>query len=371
MVRSRTTVTGDAVAVHVRKLRAPLLRWYARHKRDLPWRRTRDPYAIWVSEVMLQQTQVATVLPYYRRFLDRFPDVASLAGATEEEVLGYWSGLGYYRRAHSLHAAAQQVMRHHGGVVPDDLAALRALPGVGRYTAGAIASIAFGRAEPVLDGNVRRVLARVLALDAAQGGIARETRLLWDAAAHLARGRRPGEVNQALMELGALVCTPAGPGCRRCPVRAVCRAGANGDPESYPMRPSRQKSLKARVAVAWVLRGERVLLERPDDGNPLRGTWDLPAVELATDADAGVALGVKLARHGLSVAVGEPIARLRHGIMNRRLTLDVFRCRVRRGRVAGREDLRWIGSDRIATQAVSGATRKVFVAAGSRAGDER
>lgn len=371
MPRPRTTVTGDAVAVHVRKLRAPLLRWYARHKRDLPWRRTRDPYAIWVSEVMLQQTQVATVLPYYGRFLDRFPDVASLAAATEEEVLGYWSGLGYYQRARSLRAGARQVMRHHGGAVPDDLPALRALPGVGRYTAGAIASIAFGRAEPVLDGNVRRVLARVLALDGARGGMAGGTERLWDAAAHLARGRRPGDVNQALMELGALVCTPVGPGCRRCPVRAVCRAGATGDPERYPVRPPRQESHKGRVAVAWVLRGTCVLLERPDDGNPLRGTWDLPAVELATDADAGEALGGKLARHGLSVVVGEPIARVRHGIMNRRLTLDVFRCRMRRGRVAGRRDLCWTGSDGIATKAVSGATRKVFVAAGSPAGDER
>jgi A/G-specific adenine glycosylase len=355
----------------VRKLRAPLLRWYARHRRDLPWRRTRDPYAIWVSEVMLQQTQVATVLPYYRRFLERFPDLATLADATEEEVLGYWSGLGYYRRARSLHAGARQVMRHHDGVVPEDPVALRALPGVGRYTAGAIASIAFGRPEPVLDGNVRRVLARVLALDGTGGGMARETRLLWDAATHLARGRRPGEVNQALMELGALVCTPVTPACRRCPVRAVCRARANGNPERYPMRPPRQTSHKASVAVAWVLRGERVLLERPDDGNPLRGTWDLPAVELATDMDAVNALSGKLARRGLCVAVGEPIARLRHGIMNRRLTLEVFRCRVRRGRVAGRDDLCWIGSDRIATKAVSGATRKVFVAAGWRDGDER
>jgi A/G-specific adenine glycosylase len=358
--------TDDAMSVHVRRLRAPLLRWFARHKRDLPWRRTRDPYAIWVSEVMLQQTQVATVLPYYRRFLERFPDVAHVADATEEEVLGYWSGLGYYRRARSLHAGARQVMERHGGLVPHDPLALRALPGVGRYTAGAIASIAFGRAEPVLDGNVRRVLTRALALDGATVGFARETRRLWDAAAHLARGRRPGDVNQALMELGALVCTPAGPRCRRCPVRTLCRACAEGDPEAYPANPPRPKTHTARVAVAWVRRGERVLLERPDDGNPLRGTWDLPAIELATDADAVAALDDKLARHGLSVAVGEPVARVRHGIMNRRLTLDVFRCRVRGGRVAGRDDLCWVGWAQLATTAVSGATRKVFVAAGTR-----
>jgi A/G-specific adenine glycosylase len=366
MARPLTAVAG--YAVRVRELRAPLLRWYSRHKRDLPWRRTCDPYAIWVSEIMLQQTRVATVLPHYRRFLDRFPDVASLADADAEEVLGYWSGLGYYRRARSLHAGARQVMERHGGVVPHDTLALRALPGIGRYTAGAIASIAFGRAEPALDGNVRRVLARILALDRGQVGSARETRRLWDAAAHLARSRRPGEVNQALMELGALVCTPAGPRCGQCPVRALCRARAEGNPERYPVSPPRPKTRAVRVAVAWVCRGERVLLERPDDGNPLRGTWDLPATELATGADAVAALGGKLARCGLSVAVGEAVACLRHGIMNRRLTLDVFRCRVRRGRVAGRHDLRWVGSAQLATTAVSGATRKVFRAAAPQAG---
>jgi A/G-specific adenine glycosylase len=350
---------GPGEPVPVRKLRAPLLRWYARHKRDLPWRRTRDPYAIWVSEIMLQQTQVATVLPYYRRFLDRFPDVASLAEATEEEVLGHWSGLGYYRRARSLHAGARQVVERHDGRLPADPAALGALPGIGPYTAGAIASIAFGLARPAIDGNVRRVLARVLALDASRLGRSREERSLRDAGARLVRGNRPGDVNQALMELGALVCAPSRPRCTSCPVRGFCRALARGRPEAYPARRPRPRPRPVRVAVAWIRRDGRLLLERPGGGSPLRGTWDLPAVELAGDRDAIEALRGKLAARGLVASIGRPIGHYRHGIMDRRLTLEVFRCRMRRGRVAGRPDLRWVGAAEMETAAVSGATRKI------------
>jgi A/G-specific adenine glycosylase len=349
--------------VHLHKLRAPLLRWYAKHKRDLPWRRTRDPYAIWVSEIMLQQTQVATVLPYYRRFLDRFPDVASLAGATEEEVLGHWSGLGYYRRARSLHVGARQVMERHSGRLPADPSALSALPGIGRYTAGAIASIAFGLAQSAIDGNVRRVLARVLALDAARLGWSREERLLWNAGTQLVRGHRPGDVNQALMELGALVCASSRPRCTACPVRGFCRARARGRPEAYPARRPKPRPRPIRVAVAWVGRDGRVLLERPGDGSPLRGTWDLPAVEIAGDRNPAEALRGKLAAHALVASVGTPIGRHRHGIMNRRLTLEVFRCRMRRGRVAGRHGLRWVSAAEMETAAVSGATRKIASAA--------
>jgi A/G-specific adenine glycosylase len=346
----------------LRTLRGGLLRWYGRHRRDLPWRRTRDPYAIWISEIMLQQTQVATVVPYYRRFLERFPDVASLAQASEEDVLGYWSGLGYYRRARSLHDGARRIMELHGGRLPADPSALRALPGIGRYTAGAIASIAFEQVEPVLDGNVRRVLARVLALDGARVGWASEQRLLWEVAGDLVRGARPGELNQALMELGAVVCTPAAPRCPSCPVRARCRARAQGRSEAYPASRPRPAPRAVRVAVAWVRRGRRVLLERPCDGNPLRGTWDLPAVEIARGDDPADAIRAKLHRSGLEVSVGAIVASARHGIMNRRLTLEVADCRVRRGRVAGRTHVRWIDPLRLESSAVSGATRKVAAA---------
>jgi len=344
-------------------LRSRLLRWYARHRRDLPWRRTRDPYAIWVSEIMLQQTQVTTVLPYYDRFLARFPDVAALAEATEEEVLGHWSGLGYYRRARSLHAGAREVVARHHGRVPSDPTTLRELPGVGRYTAGAIASIAFGLPQPILDGNVRRVLARIHACDGARIGWAQEKRQLWEEAARLAEGVRPGDLNQALMELGALVCTPAAPACPRCPVRSSCRARAEGDPEIYPARRPRPATRSVRVAVAWVRRRDRMLVERPGEGNPLRGAWDLPAVELPDEADARQALAEKLADAGIAVSVGPRLATRRHAIMNRRLGLELYRCGLRSGRVAGRDRFRWMSQDELPTAAVSGATRKLILAA--------
>jgi len=332
-------------------MRGPLLRWYSRQARDLPWRRTRDPYAIWVSEIMLQQTQVRTVIPYYERFLASFPDVASLAAADEEEVLAVWSGLGYYRRARALHAGARVVLERHAGILPGDAAALRMLPGIGRYTAGAIASIAFGQPEPVLDGNVRRVLSRVLTAD--------DDTTLWIAAAELVRGERPGRLNEALMELGALVCTPAAPRCPSCPVRGSCGALARECPEDYPRARAKPRSRSARAAVAWIERAGRLLLERPANGSPLRGTWDLPATEIIDDVDPAAALRAKLQCARLHVTVGSPIASVTHGIMNRRLTLEVFDCRLRKGRVAGRADLRWVAPAELPTTPHSGATKKI------------
>ena len=216
------TTTGHALADGERRsLRSTLLRWYRKNRRDLPWRRTADPYAVWVSEIMLQQTRVETVLPYYARFLERFPDASRLADATEDDVLASWSGLGYYRRARALHQGARVVMERHDGKLPRDPADLRRLPGVGRYTAGAIASVAFGLPEPILDGNVRRVLARIFAVDGVRLGPAAEERELWGLAASLVQGSAPGDLNQALMELGALICTPRAPACPACPCPAV------------------------------------------------------------------------------------------------------------------------------------------------------
>ena len=198
-------------------LQQELLRWYDRSARDLPWRRTRDPYAVWVSEIMLQQTRVETVIPYYERFLARFPSARVLAEADEDAVLSHWSGLGYYRRARLLHSGVQEVVARYGGEVPEDADARRRLPGVGRYTAGAIGSIAFDKAEPVVDGNVTRVLARLFRIDTPVGS-ATTTKRLWREAAELVPEQRPGDFNQALMELGATLCTPKKPLCDACPV---------------------------------------------------------------------------------------------------------------------------------------------------------
>jgi A/G-specific adenine glycosylase len=336
----------------VRDLRAKLLRWYRRSKRDLPWRRTRDPYAVWISEVMLQQTRVAAVLPYYERFLARFPDVAALARADEEQVLALWSGLGYYRRARALHAGARAVMERHAGELPGDPGALRDLPGIGRYTAGAIASIAFDRPEPVLDGNVRRVLSRLLALRDAGDST------LWALARTLVAGPHPGDLNQALMELGAIVCTPRGPRCDLCPLRRACKARASGDPESVPARREAAPPVTVRVAVAWIPRGGRVLLQRSGNG-PLRGAWDLPAIEVRRGEKVESALRRRLAGRALEIEVGPRRARLAHAIMNRRLVIEVHRCRLLRGRVASAPDLRWHDPAGLGSVAISGATRKI------------
>jgi A/G-specific adenine glycosylase len=345
----------------LRSLRAPLLRWYRRQRRDLPWRRCRDAYGIWVSEIMLQQTQVATVVPYYERFTERFPDVGTLARASEDEVLSLWSGLGYYRRARALHAAAKEIVNRHDGHLPDDVSALKQLPGIGRYTAGAIASIAFDRPEPVLDGNVRRVLARVLAMDGVKSGPGAMERELWEVAAVLVQGSHPGDLNQGLMELGALVCTPRTPACEACPVASLCQARAEGNPEAYPAARTRKPTVRVRVAVAWVRRGQRLLLERPVSAGPFRGRWDLPAVEVPTDEDGGEALRRAVAdRHALEIRPAERAAVASHGIMHRRLRLEVHPCSLRRGRVASNAALRWVDPASLVEVPVSGATHKVI-----------
>jgi A/G-specific adenine glycosylase len=335
----------------VAELREPILRWYRRSRRDLPWRRTRDPYAIWVSEIMLQQTRVETVIPYYRRFLRRFPDPASLARAPEEQVLALWSGLGYYRRARSLRAAARELVERHGGRLPEDPRALRRLPGIGRYTAGAIASIAFGRPEPVLDGNVRRVLARLVGTE----------RGLWSVAQELADGPDPGDLNQALMELGALVCSPRDPACATCPLEESCRARAEGRIDSLPAPRATRETEAVRAVVAVVRRGERVLLERPGEGSPLRGSWDLPARAISGGGPAAPAVRRALRReYGLEVAAGEPAGCVTHAIMHRRISLEIVPCRLRRGRAARRPELRWAALSGLEEVAVSGATTKVL-----------
>ncbi len=341
-----------------RALRGPLLRWYRRRRRDLPWRRTRDPYAIWVSEVMLQQTRVATVVPYYERFIAAFPDLRALARARVERVLALWSGLGYYGRARALHRASRLVVERHGGELPRDPATLGELPGVGPYTAGAIASLAFGFPEPVLDGNVHRVLSRLLAR---RGGGAREDRRLLAVARALVEGGTPGDLNQALMELGATVCTPRAPRCAECPLARRCQALSRGRPEAYPAPGQRPAGGSARVAVALVWRGTRLLLERPGDGSPFRGSWDLPGVEIASDADAARAIESALSgRHGISVHVDlAPVARATHSILDRRLRLELLSCRLAREPTGPGGGARWARIRDLERLPISGATWKL------------
>jgi A/G-specific adenine glycosylase len=269
--KSKFEETVAALAAEARPFRSRLARWFKSRGRDLPWRRTQDPYAIMVSEFMLQQTQVATVLDYYRRWLERFPDFATLAAATEDDVLRVWQGLGYYSRARNLHRAAQAVHAQYGGRPPDEPALLAALPGVGRYTAGAIATFAFDRAVPIIDANIARVIARLLDLhepiDTPRGA-----EILWTTAALLLPKNRGRLHNSALMELGALICTPRNPSCLLCPVSLHCRAKA---PESLPKKKPRRKTVSIAEDCAWIVHNERLLLEQ-QTGSRWRGLWKLP-----------------------------------------------------------------------------------------------
>ncbi len=340
-----------------RRLRAPLLRWYRRAKRDLPWRRTKDPYAIWVSEVMLQQTTVAAVIPYWRRFLDRFPDVSALAAAREEEVLALWSGLGYYRRARALRQGATAVMARHAGRVPDDLDALLALPGVGRYTAGAIASLAFDRPCPVVDGNVKRVFSRLFAIGGRRSAATERT--YWSIAETMVGGRSPGSWNQALMELGARICTPRSPACTRCPVAGACRARALGRPESFPPRAKPAPPRILPVAVAWIVRHGRVLLVPGRPGGALRGAWDLPAVVVPrARTPAGAIVRGLSTLLGVRARASQIVLRARHSILRNRLVIDVVAIDLVGG-VPGWGRSRWVALNRLEAAAISGATAKI------------
>jgi A/G-specific adenine glycosylase len=343
------------------RLRAPILRWYRRAKRDLPWRRTKDPYAIWVSEVMLQQTTVAAVIPYWERFLDRFPDTASLAAGREEDVLALWSGLGYYRRARALREGAMAVMERHGGRVPDRAETLIGLPGIGRYTAGAIASLAYGRETPCVDGNVKRVFSRLFAL---RGTHARLEKTYWSIAQSLVAGRSPGDWNQALMELGATICTPRSPRCDRCPVETLCRARALGKQDDFPARTLRPAARVVDVAIGWIERRGRVLLVRRDEGGPLRGAWDLPAFPLRGDEPAGGAIVRGFtARYGLRLRAGRVLLEIKHSILETRLAIEVVEASPR-AEIPRRAAFRFIAVEDIGTIPISGATAKIVRALG-------
>ncbi len=266
-----------------------LLNWYARHQRDLPWRKTRDPYAIWISESMLQQTQVATVIDYYARFLQRFPDVQALAAADEQEVMSMWAGLGYYRRARQLHAAAQRIMADHAGTFPVELADILKLPGVGRYTAGAVASIAHGQAAPIVEANTQRLYARLMRLEQPLAEPAAQ-RKLWEFAQWQLEGtgtkpksrekRSPGTINQAVMELGALICKPTNPQCLICPLVDLCPTAQAGLQQRIPApKPKRQFTALHHIALVVRQQG-RWLLRCNPPGGWWHGLWDFPRVDV-------------------------------------------------------------------------------------------
>ncbi|MGD9720068.1 MAG: A/G-specific adenine glycosylase [Pirellulales bacterium] len=336
--------------------------WYRRHRRDLPWRQTADPYAIWVSEIMLQQTQVATVVPYFARFLAAFPDIRTLAAAPERDVLRQWEGLGYYRRARQMHQAARVLVEHHGGRFPRDLEAVRALPGIGRYTAGAIVSIAFDQPAPILEANTVRLLSRLVAYqgNASDGAGQRQ---LWDLAAGLLPDSDCGEFNQALMELGSLVCTPRAPGCGQCPASALCAAHRQHDPERFPRLRPKPQTAQVREAAVVVRRGEKVLLRRCASGERWAGLWDF--LRFPVQARRGAALERELvdgvrAQAGFAVRPPLRIATFKHTVTRFRITLDCYEtaCGPIKKRLSA-DDWQWVRIADLADYPLSTTGRKL------------
>ena len=335
-----------------------LIRWQVRHGRhDLPWQSTRDPYRVWLSEVMLQQTQVATVIPYYERFLARFPDVKSLAGAPLDEVLALWSGLGYYSRARNLHAAAQVVVESYGTRFPRTREALAALPGVGRSTAAAIAVFAFGKREAILDGNVKRVLARQFAVRGYPGEKRIENRL-WKLAESQLPARNIERYTQALMDLGAGVCTRKQPACASCPLRMSCEAHARGKAEAYPEpRPRRVVPRKKTSMLLLLCEGEVLLEKRPPAG-VWGGLWCLP--EMPVGADPREYCG---RRFGARLAHAERLPVLRHGFTHFSLQVTPVVCRLHGAATSASEPGQvWLPLEEAAKAAIPALVRKLLLA---------
>jgi A/G-specific adenine glycosylase len=322
----------------IKTLRKLLLAWFRQFQRDLPWRRTKDPYAVWISEIMLQQTRVAAVIPYYERFLSRFPNGRALAEAPQEEVLRLWSGLGYYSRARNLQKAAQQILAQHGGQFPQAKDDVMALAGIGPYTGAAILSIAFGAKHAALDGNVARVLAR---LGAVRGDLreSRRWQLLQRSAGELLDPKSPGDWNQAMMELGAMVCTPRTPQCLLCPVAKFCRARQSGEPEAFPEKRKKRDAVQIVLAAAVFStpRGQTLLMPPPgnkkvnkpaaDDIDTLVSRlWHFPTISVRNDVSAELR---DYLLDSLPAGNGklhlEPLPRIRHAVTYRNITVLPFR----------------------------------------------
>lgn len=356
---------GSPVVLDARKrtaVRRGLLAWFRRNARDLPWRRTRDPYRIWLSEVMLQQTRVETVRPYYERFTAEFPRVQDLAAASEDRVMRLWQGLGYYSRARNLHRTARIIAGERGGEFPRSAEQWRRLPGVGRYTAGAIASIAFGERVPVVDGNVKRVLARLFDVGASVDA-PRTVRCLWEIAGKLVPPTEPGLFNQAIMELGSTLCTPKRPRCNDCPVRAACGAHARGRQARLPVRRRRKPLPHYEIVAGAIRKNGRYLLGKRPPGGLLGGLWELPGGKVEPDETHTEALLREIDEElGMVVRVGKRLASVKHAYSHFRITLHVYACEPLRGRPRARYHtaLRWVTRPQFGQYALPAATLKVL-----------
>jgi A/G-specific adenine glycosylase len=336
--------------------------WYSSNQRQLPWRERRSIYAIWVSEVMLQQTQVKTVIPYYQRFLARFPNVNSLAAADQQDVLKLWEGLGYYARARNLHRAAQAVMVRFNGQIPSDYADFRSLPGVGPYIGAAVMSIALGYPRAVVDGNVKRVLARIFMEEAAVN-IQKNQKIYDKLAQAMLDPENPGDYNQAVMELGALICTPRRPLCDACPVNNLCRARQNGVVAAYPRRIKRLPIPTHQIACGVVFKAGRVLITRRKPDGLLGGLWEFPGGKIKPDENADAACRREIFEEtGLVVAVADHLTQVRHAYTHFKIVMEVYLCHYQSGRVAlkGPIDHHWVRFDELRNYPMPKANLKLM-----------
>ena len=344
-------------------LRRRLFAWYAIHARDLPWRRSRDPYRIWISEVMLQQTQVATVRDYFARFVRALPDVRNLVAADEQQVLRLWEGLGYYRRARQLHAAAKRVVDEHGGELPRTVALLQTLPGIGRYTAGAIASFAFGQPAPIVEANTIRLLSRLIGYRDDPSNAAGQ-QLLWLTAEELLPRKNVSQFNQALMELGSLVCTPLSPKCDACPLATICTARALGLQNEIPKAKARPQTTDLREAAVVVRKNGRVLIRQCGATERWAGLWDFPRFALDAEGPLFAADEIVAKVHaltGVTCTPGPLVKTLKHGVTRFRITLDCYRAEHVSGRLksANGTDVRWAEVAKLSDYPLNTTGRKI------------
>lgn len=349
-------------------IRRRVLKWFDKNARPLPWRRSRDPYLIWISEIMLQQTQVQTVIPYFERFVDRFPNVKELATAKESEVLQLWEGLGYYRRARSLHAAAKDIFKNHSGLFPREYEAVLALPGIGRYTAGAILSISQDSKLPILEGNTIRLHSRLLKLaDDVKSG--RAQRLLWKFAEAILPNKRSGDLNQALMEIGSEICRPKNPDCEKCPLSAICPANRDSLQTMIPASSQTIKYEFKHFALLWVERRNKVLIQKCGEKQWWTGLWDFPRVEFAgaKRSASSKTLPNKIVKQvreylhneiGLQAEIEQPVARLKHGVTKFQIQLDCFAIRKPVGRLRSNSGFQWVSAKELDDLPLNATGRK-------------
>jgi len=346
----------------IKRFQTNILKWYTANKRDLPWRNTNDSYRIWISEVMLQQTQAATVIPYYTRFINKFPNASALAQASQSEVLKAWESLGYYSRARNLHAAAAEIVSDHAGQFPNDLQLAHGLPGVGPYIAAAVLSIAYNQDVAVVDGNIQRVLCRVLNIrqDPRANDI---SKFLHQAAQEFLPTGKAASYNQGIMELGALVCTPKVPQCSICPINSLCIGLQHGNPKALPIKPPKKAKPHYNVAVGLIWRdGELLVAKRPSNGL-LGGLWELPGGKMQNGESLQEAVIRKVHEElGVKVTVERHFMTVNHAYSHFRITMHAFHCRYVSGQpqAVGCDEWRWAKPDDLRELAFPRANGKLL-----------